>query len=346
MDSHKAATRLHLTVRLEEWPLKRPFHITGHVFTATPVVVAEISDGVHTGRGEAAGVYYRNDLPAQAAAAMEAVRPRIEAGIDRAGLAALLPPGCARNALDCALWDMEAQAARVPVWELAGLAAPHPLLTTFTLGAEAPGVMAAGARAYAQAYEGARALKLKLNGDGQDGARVAAVRAACPDAILAVDANQGFTPGTLQALWPILTGCGVTLVEQPYPVGNEAWLDAHDRAIPIAADESVQSLADIDALRGRFDIVNIKLDKSGGLTEALAMARRARALGLGVMVGNMTGTSLAMAPAFVLGQLCDVVDLDGPVFLAEDRTPGMHYRDGMVDIPVPFWGGVAGCKGA
>jgi L-alanine-DL-glutamate epimerase-like enolase superfamily enzyme len=136
------------------------------------------------------------------------------------------------------------------------------------------------------------------------------------------------------------------LVEQPYPVGKEAWLDTRDRSIPIAADETVQSLADIDAVRGRFDIVNIKLDKSGGLTEALAMAQRARALGLGVMVGNMTGTSLAMAPAFVLGQICDVVDLDGPVFLAEDRLPAVRYRDGMIEVPVAYWGGIASCQSA
>ena len=336
MDSHHAATRLRLTVTLEEWPLTRPFHITGHVFTATPVVVVEISDGTHSGRGEAAGVYYRNDLPAHAAITLAALRPQIEAGIDRVQLATLLPPCCARNALDCALWDLEAQAANRPVWDLAGLSAPHALLTTFTIGAEAPGVMAAAARA----YEGARALKLKLNGDGQDGARLAAIRNACPGAMLAVDANQGFTPPALHALWPVLVECGVTLVEQPYPVGREAWLDSHDRPIPIAADETAQSLADLDALPGRFDIVNIKLDKSGGLTEALAMARRARELGLGVMVGNMTGTSLAMAPAFVLGQLCDVVDLDGPVFLAQDRTPSIRYRDGLVSIPEPFWGKV------
>jgi L-alanine-DL-glutamate epimerase-like enolase superfamily enzyme len=339
LDSQQPDKRLRLTVRLEQWQLKRPFHITGHIFTATPVIVVEISDGVHIGRGEAAGVYYRDDLPEHAAARLEAVRPRIEIGIDRHQVAALLPPGCARNALDCALWDLEAQASCNPVWEIAGLGAPRPLLTTFTLGAEAPEQMAAGASAYIR-VEGARALKLKLKGDSLDAERVNAVRAACPDVILAVDANQGLTPPSLQALWPVLTGCGVTLVEQPYPVGQEAWLDTHDHPIPIAADETVQSLADIETLQGRFDIVNIKLDKCGGLTEALAMAKHARALGLGVMVGNMTGTSLAMAPAFVLGQLCDVVDLDGPVFLASDRTTGVRYRNGMVDIPISFWGGV------
>ena len=339
MDTHQPDTRMRLTITLEQWQLKRPFHITSHIFTSTPVIVVEVSDGTHTGRGEAAGVYYRDDLPVHAAATLQTLRPRIEAGIDRRRLAALLPPGCARNALDCALWDLEAQATSSPVWDIAGLQAPKALLTNFTLGAESPEQMAAGARDYMR-VEGACALKLKLMGDSLDAARVKAVRAACPDAILAVDANQGFTPPSLKALWPVLTGCGVTLVEQPYPVGLEAWLDEHDRPIPVAADETVQSLADIESLQGRFDVVNIKLDKCGGLTEALAMAKRARALGLGVMVGNMTGTSLAMAPAFVLGQLCDVVDLDGPVFLAADRKMGVRYRDGMVDIPAPYWGGV------
>ena len=339
MDTHQPDTRLRLTITLEHWQLKRPFHITGHIFTTTPVIVVEVSNGIHTGRGEAAGVYYRDDLPVQAAATLETLRSRIESGIDRGRLAALLPPGCARNALDCALWDLEAQMTGRPVWDIAGLPAPKKLLTTFTLGAESPEQMAAGARDYVR-VEGDRALKLKLMGDSLDAARVEAVRAVSPDAILAVDANQGFTPPSLKALWPVLMGCGVTLVEQPYPVGREAWLDTHARPIPIAADETVQSLADIETLQGRFDIVNIKLDKCGGLSEALAMAKRARALGLGVMVGNMTGTSLAMAPAFVLGQLCDVVDLDGPVFLAADRTIGVRYRDGMVDIPAPFWGGV------
>jgi L-alanine-DL-glutamate epimerase-like enolase superfamily enzyme len=139
----------------------------------------------------------------------------------------------------------------------------------------------------------------------------------------------------------VLRSCNVTLVEQPFPVGKESWLDGMARPIRIAADESVQTSADIEALRGRFDVVNIKLDKSGGLTEALAMARRASALGLGVMVGNMTGTSLCMAPAFLLGQICDVADLDGPVFLARDRTPGVRYMDGMIGIPDAFWGGLA-----
>ena len=330
------AARLRLSVRLEDWPLAHPFRITGHLFTSSSVVVAELSDGEFVGRGEAAGVYYRNDTPKRAAATLEALREDIEAGIDRQQLSKLLPPGGARNAMDAALWDLQAQRAGRPVWALAGLAAPRRLVTAFTLGADEPATMATAARDCAAAL----AIKLKLLGDGADAARVGAVRAARPDVTLLVDANQGFSPATLQALWPALLDAGVALVEQPYPVGKEAWLDGAPRPIPVAADESVQCLADIDALTGRFDVVNIKLDKSGGLTEALAMASHARALGLQVMVGNMMGTSLSMAPAFVLGQLCDFVDLDGPTFLARDRVPGVAYGDGRITIREPFWGGV------
>jgi L-alanine-DL-glutamate epimerase-like enolase superfamily enzyme len=325
-----------LQIALEAWPLDRPFRITGHVFTATPVIVVEVSDGTHTGRGEAAGVYYRNDRPDEAAAVLESLRAAVEVGLDRAALGMLLPPGGARNALDCALWDLEARQTGRAVWSLAGLEPPRPLLTTFTVGADDPEVMASVAKSYA----GTRAIKLKLTGDGRDAARVAAVRADCPDVWLAVDANQGFTPDSLQAALPAFVEHRVMLVEQPFPVGRDAWLDGMARPIPVAADESAQSLEDLDGLCGRFDVVNIKLDKCGGLSEGLAMARRAQALGLGVMVGNMMGTSLAMAPAFVLGQLCDVVDLDGPVFLRRDRAPAVVYRDGMISIDEAFWGGV------
>ena len=328
--------RLTLDVATEDWPLAQPFRITGHVFTASCVVVARLSDGTHEGRGEASGIYYQGDTPERMAAEIEAVRPQVEAGLDGAALAALLPPGGARNALDCALWDLRARQAGCPAWELAGLPSVRPLLTTCTLSAGAPDEMARGALA----YDSARAIKLKLIGDGADEARVHAVRQARPDVFLAVDANQGFTRQTLDALWPALLACRVALVEQPFRVGEEHLLTGYERPIPIAADESVQALADLPALAGRFDVVNIKLDKSGGLTEGLQMAHRAKELGLRVMVGNMVGTSLAMAPAFVLGQLCDVVDLDGPLFLAEDRRPGVRYADGMVGLPEAFWGGV------
>jgi L-alanine-DL-glutamate epimerase-like enolase superfamily enzyme len=327
-------TRLRLSVRVEDWRLTLPFRITGHLFTSSQVLVVELSNGDATGRGEAAGVYYRNDTPHRAAASVEALRPAIEAGISRLELSRLLPAGGARNALDCALWDLQAQRTGQPVWALAGLAPLSRLVTAFTIGADTPAAMAAAARTCAIAHT----IKLKLIGDGADAARVGAVRVARPDVTLLVDANQGFTPATLDALWPALLDFGVALVEQPYPVGRESWLEGAARPIPVAADESVQSLADMDMLAGRFDVVNIKLDKCGGLSEALAMASRARALGLRVMVGNMMGTSLSMAPAFVLGQLCDFVDLDGPTFLARDRVPGVKYEAGCITICTPFWG--------
>ena len=327
---------LNLRVEVEKLRLAAPFRISGFVFEEQDVVVATLEDGKHRGRGEASGVYYLNDTAATMVAAIEAARPAIEAGVDRAALQRLLPAGGARNAVDCALWELDAHRRGTTVWELAGLKPPKPLVTTFTLGAEDPEVMAAGARKFAQA----RSLKLKLTGDLQlDIARVNAVRAARPEAWMGVDANQGYNIDALSALVGALVAAKVSLLEQPLKRGREADLDGFVSKIPIAADESVLNLADVAGLVGRFNVVNIKLDKCGGLTEGLAMARAAKALGLSVMVGNMVGTSLAMAPAFVLGQLCDVVDLDGPIFLARDRVPGMIYANGTAWSGENVWGG-------
>jgi L-alanine-DL-glutamate epimerase-like enolase superfamily enzyme len=269
-------------------------------------------------------------------AEIEAVRGTIEHGIDRTALQRLLPAGGARNAVDCALWELEAHRLGVAVWELADIDAPKPLVTTFTLGADDPATMAAGARKFAQA----KSLKLKLTGDLKDDIeRVRAVRAARPEVWMGVDANQGYGIESLGSLMGVLESANVSLLEQPLKRGREADLAGFKSKIPIAADESVLTLADVPGLVGRFNVVNIKLDKCGGLTEGLAMAREARRLGLGVMVGNMVGTSLAMAPAFVLGQLCDVVDLDGPIFLAKDRTPSMTYTNGSAWSGEQVWGG-------
>lgn len=333
--SSQAPPRVTLKLHNEPLPLKAPFRISGYTFEAMPATIVRLHDGTFEGRGEAAGVYYLDDKPEGMRATLEGLRDTIEAGITREALRELLPPGGARNALDCALWELEARRAGVPVWKLAGLSSTRPLLTTFTLGADDPGVMAEGAKGYAQA----RAIKLKLTGDADlDGERVRAVRAARPDVWIAVDANQGYVPDTLGDLLPALHDARVSLLEQPCRRGHEADLDGVDHAIPIAADESVLSLAEVDALPGRFDVVNIKLDKCGGLTEGLLMAKRAKELGMQVMVGNMAGTSWAMAPSFVLGQLCDVVDLDGPTFLKQDRTPGVVYIDGHVECPDAVWG--------
>lgn len=331
--------RLRLQANLKSWPIKAPFHITGYTFTAFDALIVELIDeqGL-TGCGEAQGVYYHQDTPVTMLAQIEAMRSRIEAGITREELQQLLPAGGARNVLDCALWDLEAKQTGKPVWELAGLNPPKPLLTTYTLGAEDPAVMAERA----SDFTSARAIKLKLTDDGNNAERVLAVRKARPDVWLMIDANQGFTRESLADLLPTLVEARVDVIEQPFPVGKEAWLDGLERPIRFAADESVLDRSDLARMVGRVDVINIKLDKCGGLTEALAIAREARKLGFELMVGNMGGSSLAMAPSFVVGQLCDVVDLDGPINLRADYAPPVVYEDGKIWCPDNLWGGPAG----
>ena len=331
--------RLTLSVTAESLRLAQPFRIAGYLFDAFEVVVVTLSDGRHRGRGEAGGVYYLDDDVPHMLQLLDQTTDAIEAGASRELLRALLPPGGARNAVDCALWELEAARAGVPVWRLAGQDPPRALRTTFTLGADDPAAMAHNARRHAQA----RAIKIKLTGElDLDLARVGAVRAARPDVWLGVDGNQGFAPGQLDALIAGLQVHDVALLEQPLARGQEATLDGLRSPIPIAGDESILSLADVAGAVGRFDVVNIKLDKCGGLTEGLMMAHESRRLGLGVMVGNMGGSSLAMGPSFVLGQACDIVDLDGPIFLAADRVPGVRYVDGNVWAGPEVWGGAGG----
>ncbi|MBV8342808.1 MAG: dipeptide epimerase [Gammaproteobacteria bacterium] len=326
---------LRLAVAVERLEFSAPFRISGFTFEHQDALIVTLDDGVHLGRGEASGVFFLGERVEGMAAQIEARRSAIERGVDREAARQLLPPGGARNALDCALWELEARRAGRAVWQLAGLPAPRPLLTTFTLGAEAPAVMAAGARRFAAA----RALKVKLTGDLElDMRRVSEVRAARPDVWLGVDANQGYSLELLPKLTRALVAARVELLEQPLARGREADLENHASPIPIAADESALVLTDLPGLVNRFDVINIKLDKCGGLTEGLAMAHEARRLGLKAMVGNMMGTSLAMAPAFLLGQLCDVVDLDGPTFLKHDRVPSVRYADGMIDCDEAVWG--------
>ncbi|QAY78000.1 dipeptide epimerase [Sphingosinicella sp. BN140058] len=324
-----------LEVRSERLRLAAPFRISGYVFESAQVIVATLTEDDHLGRGEAAGVYYTGDDAAHIIDTIEAHRSALESGVDRHALQALMPPGGARNAIDCALWELEARRTGRPAWWIAGIEERRPLVTTFTLGADDPAVMAEGARDYATA----KAIKVKLTGELElDLARVKAIRAARPDVWLGVDANQGFGRDTLDSLVAGLLDADVALLEQPLRRGREADLEGFASPIPIAADESVLTLDDIERLVGRFQVANIKLDKCGGLTEGLAMAARARELGLGVMVGNMVGTSLAMAPAFLLGQQCDVVDLDGPTFLERDRQPSVRYQDGTIWCDEAVWG--------
>lgn len=323
-----------IEVEIARLPLNEPFRISDHVFDHIETVVLHLEADGCVGRGEAAGVFYRDDTPAIIAQMLADARPATTQRVDHARLVQFLPAGGARNAFDCALWDLQAQRMGTPVWSLLGMAPPRPLLTTYTIGCAAPGKMAAQAVGYAQA----RAIKIKLCGDEEDGRRIAAVRAARPDVWLAVDANRSLTPTSLRQLIPALAAADVQLVEQPFAVGADDALADFDLPMAIAADESVQTIADLDRLAHLYGVVNIKLDKCGGLTDGLRLAQRARSLGLEVMVGNMLGTSLAMAPAWLLGQFCEVVDLDGPIFLQADCVPGANYSDGYIDCPAALWG--------
>jgi L-Ala-D/L-Glu epimerase len=331
----RAQTALTLTLKVERFAYRQPFRISGHVFTETPVLVAEIGNGRHTGRGEGAGVYYLGDDIDHMLAEAERARPAIETGITREGLQSLMTAGGARNAIDCALWDLEAKTTGRPAWQAAGLGPPRVLKTTLTLGADTPDAMAKAA----MELDPYAPVKVKLTGDLHDDvARLQKIRAARPRAWIGVDANQGYRRDTLERLQPMLVDCDIAMLEQPLPRGEEAELDGLKRRLPFVADESAVTLADVPSLASRFDVVNIKLDKCGGLTEGLAIAEEARRLGLGVMVGNMMGTSLSMAPSFLLGQLCDIIDLDGPTFLAKDRDPGVIYHLGTIACPPSIWG--------
>ena len=316
-----------------------PLRISGYVFDAMPSVVATIAVSDSVGRGEAAGVYYLGDDQDRMIAMIEEVRPPIEEGIGRKQLQSLLPPCGARNALDCALWELEAKAAGVPVWTLAGICEPKPLVTVFTLPADEPDIIADRL----SKLDFAKAIKLKLDGVVEaDRERLAAVRRVRPDVWLSVDANQGYGQEDLDRLSGLLSDFSVSLVEQPVARGKESDLEGWKPGIPVAADESVLDLIELRERGHAFDVINIKLDKCGGLTEALAMAHEARSMGKQVMVGNMGGSTLAMAPGFIVGQLCDYVDLDGPYGLTEDPLASTIYSAGEVFVPETIWGGSSG----
>ena len=328
-----------LTVEKAEIRFAEPFRITGYVFESMPSIVARIADGSVAGRGEAAGVYYLGDDQERMLAAIETVRPEIESGLSRDRLQRLLPPYGARNAIDCALWELDSRLARVPVWKLAGVPRPKALITTFTLPADDPEVLASKVDKLAFA----KAIKLKLDGNADlDRERIAMVRRARPDVWLGVDANQGFVANDLDKLGAAARDFSVSLIEQPLKRGEDSALEGWRPDVPVAADESILDLDELQALGHYFDVINIKLDKCGGLTEALRMARAARMFGKQVMVGNMGGSTLAMAPGFVLAQLCDVVDLDGPYGLADDPLAAQIYRDGEIFVPESLWGAEGG----
>lgn len=313
-----------VSFRAEQWPLHEPFIIASlPVMHFGEVVVVEISENGVCGRGECEHTNVYDVGYADVMAQLESVRSALEQGADRTALQQLLPPGSARNAVDCALWDLQARQSQQPVWQLAGLeAAPQPLTTVFTLSLHTPQHMAAVAAANAHRP----LLKLKL-GQAGDVERVAAVRAAAPGCRLVIDANMGWSAAQYLAYQPQLAALGVEMIEQPFAPGEDQLLAEVERLIPVTADESCQDRRDLAGLVGRYDLVNIKLDKAGGLTEALALTRQARALGFDIMVGCNVGTSLAMAPALLLAQGARFVDIDGPLLLSEDRPDAMRYQD-------------------
>jgi L-alanine-DL-glutamate epimerase-like enolase superfamily enzyme len=298
------------------------------------VVVAELSDGRHRGRGECVPYARYGETPEAVAAAITAMAAQIARGLDRAALQAAMPPGAARNALDCAFWDLAAKQSGIRVHEIAGLPPPQPLTTAYTISLAAPDEMAAAAAKVA----GRALLKVKLGGR-DDPARIAAVRRAAPRCELIVDANEGWTGDDLAQNLAACADAGVTLVEQPLPADRDDALGRITRPLPVCADESVHATGSLAALAGKYDAVNIKLDKAGGLTEALAMARAADELGFGLMVGCMVATSLAMAPAILVAQRARVVDLDGALLLARDRPHGLRYEGSRVHPATPaLWG--------
>ncbi len=323
-----------LALAAESWPIAGSFAISRGAKTEAVVVVAELGDGKARGRGECVPYHRYGESVESVMTQINALRPQLAAGLDRQGLQTAMPPGAARNALDCAFWDLEAKRSGRPVHALAGLPAPHALTTAFTISLGEPAAMAAAA-----AIAATRALlKVKLGAEG-DGARIAAVRAAAPKATLIVDANEGWDERNLAANLAACAQAGVVLVEQPLPDGGDAALARLQRPIPVCADESAHDRASLHALAGKYDAVNIKLDKAGGLTEALAMAQDAERAGFAIMAGCMVATSLAMAPAMLLAQAARYVDLDGPLLLARDRPDGLRYADSLVFPPAPaLWG--------
>jgi L-alanine-DL-glutamate epimerase-like enolase superfamily enzyme len=320
-----------LRAHAERWPIRGRFAISRGARTETEVVTVEArAEGV-VGRAECVpypryGETIKDTLAAVASLDTE--------GLTRARVESLLSPGAARNAVDCALWDLEAKRSGRRVWQLAGLAEPNPLVTAFTLSLDTPEKMGAAARENALRP----LLKLKLSGAG-DLDRVRAVRNNAPNAALIVDANEAWSIEDFRALVPKLAALGVSLIEQPFKAGEDGALAGLDRPVPVCADESCHTSDDLARLAGLYDAVNIKLDKTGGLSEALALKRAAEAMGFKIMVGCMIGTSLGMAPALLVAQGAAWVDLDGPLLLEKDRTPGLRYQGSTVYPAQPdLWG--------
>lgn len=320
--------------RRVDWELQSEFRIAYKSRTHSRTLVVELRDGDLVGRGEALGVSYRGESVDTLAEQLAGLADELAQGMSRTELQTRLPAGGARNAVDCALWDIEAKRTGRRAWELAGIESVRSLTTAYTLGLDTPEAMGRAAASLGK-YA---VLKLKLAGEG-DLERVLAVRKACPRAVLIVDANEAWSEAQLHSLTPQLAALDVKLIEQPLPSGRDEALEGFHSPIPICADESCQTAASLPELLGRYQFVNIKLDKTGGLTAALDLAREARKQGLGLMVGCMSGSSLSMAPAFVVGQLCTFVDLDGPLLAKSDVPNGICYEGSTMHAPQRgLWG--------
>ena len=314
--------------------MRGTFRISRGARTETPTIVAEIEEAGEVGTAECVPYPRYGESHESVTAEIESVRAAIEGRLSRAALQDALPAGAARNALDCALWDLEAKQSGKRAWELAEIEPPRPVTSAMTLSLDTPESMAEAARAAANLP----LLKLKVTGEG-DLERVTAVRDGAPNSRLIVDANEGWRPEMLDSLLPALVELGVEMVEQPLPAESDDALLGREFAIPVCADEACHTRADLDRLQGRYSMINVKLDKCGGLSEALALVREARARGFRVMVGCMVGSSLAMAPAMLLTPFADYVDLDGPLLLARDCEPGLRYDGTTVHPPeAGLWG--------
>ena len=324
-----------LAARIERWPIAGAFTIARGAKTHVDVVAVTLADGALLGRGEATAIYYHGETAESVREAVLAMAPAVAEGAGRAELQRLMPAGAARNALDAAMWDLDARRQGREAWRIAGLDEPAPLATAFTISLGEPARMEADARAAAGGHP---LLKLKLGGDG-DAGRVAAVRRGAPAARLIVDANEAWLGRDIAAAAAELMPFGVELIEQPVPAGQDALLDGISSPIPLCADESCQDRGHLARCVGRYAAINVKLDKAGGLTEALALIAEARAAGLKIMVGCMLSTSLGIAPAFLAAQGADWVDLDGPLLLARDRPNGFRYEgEGIVNAGAGLWG--------
>jgi L-alanine-DL-glutamate epimerase-like enolase superfamily enzyme len=323
-----------MTVETMRRPLAAPFVITGYTFTHLDAVWVTLEHDGAIGRGEGVGMYYLGENPGTMSQELESVRDAVESDATRLDIQRLLPRGGARNALDCAYWDLECKTAGQTIWQVLDIA-PLSLVTVATVGMGTPDEMAEKARAFA-AYP---QLKVKLDRH-QPIERLAAIRAARPEATLVIDVNQGWSMVELETYTPELANLGVAMIEQPLLRGSDSELEGYRSPIPLGADESCLDLSEYEEAASRYDVINIKLDKCGGLTEAMAITQRARAEGKDLMVGNMTGTSLSMAPSHVIGQFCRFVDIDGPLLLAKDIAGGLAYSEGgWVEPPSPpLWG--------